>query len=305
MSQLPNSGDPSYINDIIEDSEFLSPLDDHSWTSLYQEILQSALLIPAQTNINGDEIIKNSASDNVHVEQVQELSTVPQGAGILLDNGLKLMKISTTPNNPKNVTSKKKCSKIIKENAAMEMELQCSEEGPSNPKKLDHNAKERIRRMKLNSSYLALRALLPDSRRSKKRWSAPAIIDKVLKHIPEMENEVEALRFKKENIVQLSAAKNKKIAVNNEDQNCTISFNKVNQEEAIIQICMARKDGLLAFSNVLQCVEDEGIYMIKSASTLYVCETRICYNLHIQINSTTPGADCIEELREKVTSWLR
>lgn len=34
-------------------------------------------------------------------------------------------------------------------------------------KKLDHNAKERIRRMKLNASYLALQALLPDSRRSK------------------------------------------------------------------------------------------------------------------------------------------
>ncbi|KAK6136504.1 hypothetical protein DH2020_029740 [Rehmannia glutinosa] len=303
MSHLPNSHDPSYIN-IIEDSEFLSPLDDNSWTSLYQEILQSSLIPADQTNING-EIIKDSASDNVHVEQVQELSTVPQGAGILLDNGLKLMKISTTPNNSKNVTSKKKCSKIIiKEKAAMELQSTAEEEGPSNPKKLDHNAKERIRRMKLNASYLALRALLPDSRRSKKRWSAPAIIDRVLKHIPEMENEVEALRSNKENIVQLSAAKNKKIAVNNEDQNCTISFNKVNQEEAIIQICMARKYGL-GFSNLLQCVEDEGIYIIKSASTLYVCETRICYNLHIQINNTTPGADCIAELRDKVTSWLR
>lgn len=46
-------------------------------------------------------------------------------------------------------------------------EIESAEEGQSGVKKLDHNAKERIRRMKLNASYLALRALLPDSRRSK------------------------------------------------------------------------------------------------------------------------------------------
>lgn len=40
------------------------------------------------------------------------------------------------------------------------------EEGPV-AKKQDHNAKERVRRMKLNASYLALGALLPQSRRSK------------------------------------------------------------------------------------------------------------------------------------------
>lgn len=34
-------------------------------------------------------------------------------------------------------------------------------------KKQDHNAKERLRRMKLNATYLALGALLPQSRRSK------------------------------------------------------------------------------------------------------------------------------------------
>ncbi|KAI3445635.1 hypothetical protein Pfo_002300 [Paulownia fortunei] len=294
MSNLPLS-DPY---NIIEDSEFLSVLDiplDDSW-SLYQEILQSAA--PALTingeinNVQTGEATTNSAT--VHVEQ-QYLAT-PQAAGIL-DNGLKMIKISTP-----NSKIRRKNSKINKGNAAME---QSAEEGTSAAKKLDHNAKERIRRMKLNASYLALRALLPDSRRSKKRWSAPAILDRVLKYIPELENEVEALRSKKENVQ--SAAK--KIANVNPSSECgsrSVSFNKVNQEEAIIQICKAREDDQdgLAFTNFLQSVEDEGI-CIKSASTLNICDSRICYNLHIQINHTKPGAYCIEELRDKVISWLR
>lgn len=37
----------------------------------------------------------------------------------------------------------------------------------SSSKKLDHNAKEKVRRMKLNEIFLTLRTLLPDSRRAK------------------------------------------------------------------------------------------------------------------------------------------
>ncbi|KAL3814489.1 hypothetical protein ACJIZ3_015757 [Penstemon smallii] len=192
-------------------------------------------------------------------------------------------------------------------------------------KKLDHNAKERIRRMKLNASYLALRALLqlPHSTiRSKKRsWSAPSIVDKVLKYIPEMENEIQELESKKLNYinnVQLAAAKKKKkkkkIIYDNENENIgypTISVNKINKGEVIVQICMPRS-GTLAFTNLLQRVEDQlddhqYIFCIKSLSTLYVCETRTCYHLHIQLlqmNHISDGADYIAELRDKLLSWL-
>ncbi|KAH6826653.1 hypothetical protein C2S53_017032, partial [Perilla frutescens var. hirtella] len=196
-------------------------------------------------------------------------------------------------------TKTKSRSKINNENVAI-LE-QSAEEGPSGLKKLDHNAKERIRRMKLNASFLALRALLPDSRRSKKKWSAPAIVDKVLKYIPEMENEIEALRCKMENMQ--SQAKSKKITA---DENSsaefnmpTISLNRVNKEEAIIQVCMGREDES-RFTNLLQSVEDEAI-CIRSASALDISETRICYHLHIQNNnSTTSEADhYFEELRDK------
>ncbi|KAL8061141.1 hypothetical protein ABFX02_02G068900 [Erythranthe guttata] len=183
---------------------------------------------------------------------------------------------------------------------------------------MEHNAKERIRRMKLNASYLALRELMPRSRRSsKKRWAAPAIVDKVLEYIPELKSEIEALRSKKEsaNII-ISAAKNKNIIPTSKCRLIpAVLLNKINQEEATVQISIARSEGEeddqngyppSLFTNLLQRLEDEGI-CIKNASTLYVYESRlICYNLHIQLNNTTSGGDVnIEELRDKVISWLR
>lgn len=48
-------------------------------------------------------------------------------------------------------------------------EQSADEEGTSVAKKMNHNANERIRRMKLNASYLALRALLPDYSRSRSK----------------------------------------------------------------------------------------------------------------------------------------
>ncbi|KAL7157305.1 hypothetical protein ABFS83_02G068900 [Erythranthe nasuta] len=184
---------------------------------------------------------------------------------------------------------------------------------------MEHNAKERIRRMKLNASYLALRELMPRSRRSsKKRWAAPAIVDRVLEYIPELKSEIEALRSKKEsaNII-ISAEKNKsKIPTSKCQLIPAVLLNRINEEEATVQISIARsgegeeddQNGYppSSFTNLLQRLEDEGI-CVKNASTLYVCESRlICYNLHIQINNTTGGAGFnIEELSDKVISWLR
>lgn len=67
----------------------------------------------------------------------------------------------------KTTTKTKTNSKSRKNSSRFNEEKETEEEPDSGSKKLDHNAKERIRRMKLNASYLALRSLLPDSRRSK------------------------------------------------------------------------------------------------------------------------------------------
>lgn len=65
-------------------------------------------------------------------------------------------------------TKTKTNSKSRKNSSIFNEEKEATEEEPnSGLKKLDHNAKERIRRMKLSASYLALRSLLPDSKRSK------------------------------------------------------------------------------------------------------------------------------------------
>ncbi|KAL0365049.1 UNVERIFIED_CONTAM: Transcription factor [Sesamum angustifolium] len=174
-------------------------------------------------------IMMNSAAavDCVHDEQQP-----------ILDKGLESMKIRLNPKFSK--TRRSRSCRLIRNNnerstiAGME---QSAEEGPSDVvanKKLDHNAKERIRRMKLNASYLALRSLLPDSRRSKKRWSAPAIVEKVLKYIPELES------TEMDNIS--SAASKKKRIASGQHQNLTVCVNKINQEEAVVQVCMGTAD---------------------------------------------------------------
>lgn len=119
-----------------------------------------------------------------------------------------------------------------------------------------------------------------------KRWSAPVIVDRVLKYIPELEKEVEGLRSTKENDVK-SAAKNK-IAIAMAiapTSSSTVSVNKINEEEAIIQICVARdqNDKGKTFLNLLQCLEDEEDICIKTASVLYISDIKICSNLHIQV----------------------
>ena len=62
----------------------------------------------------------------------------------------------------------------IKHSQAKKTLLQHSSDQPSCSvlKKENHNAKERVRRLQLNASYLALRSLLPDARRSKVDYSS-------------------------------------------------------------------------------------------------------------------------------------
>ncbi|KAG4110189.1 hypothetical protein ERO13_D13G033700v2 [Gossypium hirsutum] len=149
-------------------------------------------------------------------------------------------------------------------------------------KKQEHNAKERIRRIKLHAAYLALGALLPsDSTGSKKRKSTALIIDRAVEYIPELEKEIEKLTLRKNDM--LSAIKNKKsCAVLNHFQlrQPSVSVHEIKQEE-----------------------EEEGICII-SASTHRVSDHGHCYHLHIQMHERLDGENHIASLREKVISWL-
>ncbi|OMO74257.1 hypothetical protein CCACVL1_16875 [Corchorus capsularis] len=186
-------------------------------------------------------------------------------------------------------------------------EVQLQGELGSTVKKQQHNAKERVRRMKLHASYLALGALLPaDSTRSKKRKSAPHIIDRAVDYIPELEEEIEKLTLRKNHM--LAKIKNKQPLNQNPDfqlhQDPSVLVHEIKQGEFIIQICRQKHPGD-AFSNLLHKVEEEKGMSILSASTLQVSDYGLCYHLHIQINEISlNGANHLTSLREKVISWL-
>lgn len=153
------------INNSIEgSSEFLiSYLDDpnsgdHSWSSLpYQEILQSA--IPAANH----QITTSSPA--VHHVVGQQNAAPPHE--LVPENGSKILmkSVITAPNSK---TIRKRSRKSSNQVVAEMLQIISAEDGTSVAKKLHHNAKERIRRMKLNASYLALQALMPQSRRRSK-----------------------------------------------------------------------------------------------------------------------------------------
>ncbi|KAK6945616.1 Myc-type, basic helix-loop-helix (bHLH) domain, partial [Dillenia turbinata] len=181
---------------------------------------------------------------------------------------------------------------------------QSIEEGSSS-KRLEHNAKERVRRMKLNASYLALHALLPNSRRSKKRWSNPFIIDKVLQYLPALEKEIGMLKSKKDALLSSVEKKQQPLNLNNnlplESQvpKPTVSITQVKDGEVIIQICMqkGRRDFL---SKLIENVQREGMN-IEFASSNIVCDDRVCCNLKIQVLPLIGpvGADYAKDLKDK------
>lgn len=124
------------INNNIEGSEnFLSPQD--PFGLLYEELLET------------------TAADHNHEVEVSNYDNLISINDELI--GLESMKIVTSPKSL--ITRKKKINR----------KMNIDEEGASTSvaKKQDHNAKERIRRMKINASFLALRALLPHSTTSK------------------------------------------------------------------------------------------------------------------------------------------
>ncbi|OMP01558.1 hypothetical protein COLO4_11783 [Corchorus olitorius] len=138
--------------------------------------------------------------------------------------------VADIPNNGKGLTAKRVINAKTRRrnnyrlkglqcagNNIKEVQLQEDHKGEgSSVKKQQHNAKERVRRMKLHASYLALGALLPaDSTRSKKRKSAPHIIDRAVDYIPELEEEIEKLTLRKNHM--LAKIKNKQPLNQNPD----------------------------------------------------------------------------------------
>ncbi|XVE66943.1 hypothetical protein DITRI_Ditri08aG0120200 [Diplodiscus trichospermus] len=183
------------------------------------------------------------------------------------------------------------------------LKVQADKGEGSTVKKQEHNAKEKIRRMNLHASYLALGSLLPDSSRSKKRKSTRLIIDRAVEYIPELEEEIEKLTLRKNDM--LSTIKNKQPNQQLQDSS-VVSAHRIKQGEFIVQICTQGHPNGTVFSNLLQKVEEEGM-CIMSASALQVSDYGVCYHLHIQqMNpiASLDGSNCLASLKQKVISWL-
>ncbi|KAK4272455.1 hypothetical protein QN277_021012 [Acacia crassicarpa] len=179
---------------------------------------------------------------------------------------------------------------------------------PTMVKKRDHNASERDRRKKINSLYSSLRSMLPLADQTKK-LSIPATISRIVKYIPELQQQVEMLIKKKEELFlrtsrQGDASANKecrrKMAHHYTATACVVSTSRLTENEAVFQIS-SDKLHKTPLSEILLCLEKEGLLLLN-ASTFDTFGHRVFYNLHFQTDETC-GIEP-EILREKILAIL-
>ncbi|KAH7557137.1 hypothetical protein ACOSP7_026581 [Xanthoceras sorbifolium] len=179
---------------------------------------------------------------------------------------------------------------------------------PTAVKKLYHNASERDRRKKINTLYSSLRSLLPASDQTKK-LSIPATVSRVLKYIPELQQQVESLIQNKEELLSIISSssrqgdvinqeKQRKILVGNGSSLFSVSANRLSDSEVVIQIS-TNKLHKSPLSEILLKLEEDGLLLID-ASSFESSGGRVFYNLHFQVERTYL-LEC-EVLNEKLLS---
>ncbi|XP_010471132.1 PREDICTED: uncharacterized protein LOC104750971 isoform X2 [Camelina sativa] len=208
--------------------------------------------------------------------------------------------IPAETNIEKESAEKDTCQSQRKRKEPILHEVDGSSSGAAAAKKLDHNAKERLRRMRLHASYLTLGTLLPDhSSSSKKKWSAPSIIDNAITYIPKLQNEVGELTLRKQKLVELERRGPSIRAI------LVLELGESGYE-AVVQICL-KKENEDEFSNLLHVMEVQGL-SILSASTSLVCREQrvVCYNFHVKMDEKPcEGDDYIKLLKKNIISSLR
>ncbi|TXG70167.1 hypothetical protein EZV62_005102 [Acer yangbiense] len=179
---------------------------------------------------------------------------------------------------------------------------------PTTVKKFYHNASERDRRKKINTLYSSLRSLLPANDHTKK-LSIPGTISHVLKYIPELQQQVESLIQKKEEVlsrISSSRQEGEDVIIHQEKQRkslvgsslFSISARRLSDSEVVIQISSykLRQNPL---SEILFNLEEDGLLLIN-ASSFESSAGRVFYNLHLQVERTYL-LEC-EVLSEKLLS---
>ncbi|XP_015969203.1 transcription factor bHLH100 [Arachis duranensis] len=175
-----------------------------------------------------------------------------------------------------------------------------SEEYPllssSMAKKFNHNANERHRRKKINALYSSLRSILPVADQTKK-MSIPATISRVLKYIPELQQQVEELIKKKEELLlrisrqgdinnddaAAAAAMNKKGHHHQNSSGFLVSSSTISDSEVSIQIISSYGIQKCQVSEILVCLENHYALQLLNASSFDTFGGRLFYNLHFQM----------------------
>ncbi|XP_071723648.1 transcription factor ORG2-like [Rutidosis leptorrhynchoides] len=157
-----------------------------------------------------------------------------------------------------------------------------------NIKKVNHNAQERDRRKKINSLYSSLRSLLPPENQLKK-LSIPGTVSQILKYIPELQQEVDRLNQKKEELLSkiskqddfINAHEDRKRKNNKIVANSTISANRLSESEVLVKISTF-KTNPTPLSKMLLALEEDGLMFVNSSSFDSFGE-RLFHHLHFQV----------------------
>ncbi|XP_042513643.1 transcription factor ORG2-like [Macadamia integrifolia] len=174
---------------------------------------------------------------------------------------------------------------------------------PSFIKKLSHNASERDRRKKLNTLYASLRSILPGADQTRK-LSIPSTISRVLKYIPELHNQVEKLKQRKQEILSTIHKNGDRTHIDNQSNRIVrrslpiVSVSEIEERVVMIQICTS-KNMRSSVSEILVNLEEEGLEVFNLSASGSSGEV-VFYNLHLQIREKE-GLNC-ELLSQKLLS---
>ncbi|GMY31650.1 transcription factor ORG2-like [Fagus crenata] len=159
---------------------------------------------------------------------------------------------------------------------------------PTMVKKLCHNASERVRRKKINTLYSTLRSLLPLADQPAK-LSIPATVTHMVKYIPELQQQVEVLIQKKEELISRISRQDEQIDQANERQIAgrsslsAVSVSWLNDREVMIQISTF-KVHMNPLAEILPNLEKDG-FLVLNASSFESYGGRVFHNLHLQVLS--------------------
>ncbi|XWS73545.1 hypothetical protein CRYUN_Cryun02cG0138700 [Craigia yunnanensis] len=154
-------------------------------------------------------------------------------------------------------------------------------------KKLNHNASER-------------------NRRKKKKLSFPATVSHALKYIPELQEQVERLVQKKEELLlrisQQDGLKEqqRKTIIGRSLTTAAVSINWLSDSEVAIQISILHKVRKTELSEILDFLEQEG-FLLQNATSFESFGGIVFYNIHLKVETSYKLES--EALSEKLLSF--